>query len=204
MSVLSSWLQRMPVVAILRGIRPVEAADVGHSLVAAGVTIIEVPLNSPDPLDSIAALARALDGQALIGAGTVLTPAQVTAVRDAGGKVIVSPNTDPDVIAATVEAGLVSIPGFVTPTEAFAATQAGAQALKLFPASVVGPAGLRAMGAVLPDVPVLAVGGVNLSTSAEWLAHGATGFGLGAALYRPGDTADQVLERAKAFVEAMP
>lgn len=193
-----------PLVAILRGLTPAEAEPVGDALVAAGFTLIEVPLNSPDPLDSIARLARRLGDRAMIGAGTVLTTADVAAVQGAGGTLIVSPNTDPHVIAAAVAAGLVALPGYFTPSEGFAALAAGAHALKLFPADGTTPAMLKAQRAVLPkEVKVLAVGGVTPDNIAQWRAAGADGFGLGSNLYRPGKPAGEVAQDAAAFVRAI-
>ena len=192
---------RCPLVAILRGVRPDEVEPIGDALVAAGFTLIEVPMNSPDPLDSIGRLARRLEGQALVGAGTVLTPDQVRAVQQVGGRLIISPNSDLSVIAQSAQAGLVSMPGYFTPTEAFAAVQAGASALKLFPAEAATPAVLKAQRAVLPkDLPILVVGGINPDNMAPWVAAGANGFGLGSALYKPGATAAQVSEAAQAFL----
>lgn len=192
---------RCPLVAILRGVRPDEVEPIGDALVAAGFTLIEVPMNSPDPLDSIGRLARRLEGQALGGAGTVLTPDQVRAVQQVGGRLIISPNSDLSVIAQSAQAGLVSMPGYFTPTEAFAAVQAGASALKLFPAEAATPAVLKAQRAVLPkDLPILVVGGINPDNMAPWVAAGANGFGLGSALYKPGATAAQVSEAAQAFL----
>lgn len=197
-------LETCPLIAILRGVRPQDVEAIGHALVEAGFCIIEVPLNSPDPLSSIEALAKHLGDRALVGAGTVLTPAQVDSVRDAGGRLIVSPNSDPEVIARTVHAGVLSLPGFMTPGEAFGALAAGAHALKLFPADVAGPRMLKALQAVLPsEVPVLAVGGVDVSAVPAWLAAGAAGLGLGSALYRPGMAADLVARNAREFVSAI-
>lgn len=193
----------LPLVAILRGIRPEEADAIGDALADAGFTLVEVPLNSPDPLASIERLARRIGGRAMVGAGTVLHAGDVARVRDAGGRMIVSPNTDTGVVAATAAAGMASLPGYFTPTEAFAAHAAGASALKLFPAEAASPAVLKAQRAVLPrDVPVLAVGGIAPDTMAPWRAAGADGFGLGSALYRPGDTAAQVADAARRFVAA--
>ena len=194
-----------PLIAILRGITPDEAVPVGEALVGAGIGIIEVPLNSPDPLESIARLAACLGERALVGAGTVLTAGEVSQVADAGGRIVVSPNTDPAVIAATRAAGLVSAPGYFTPTEAFAALAAGADALKLFPAEAAGPALVKAHRAVLPQaVPLLVVGGVTPDRVGAYLEAGASGFGLGGGLYRPGDDPDTVARRARAYVAALP
>ncbi|WP_370310357.1 2-dehydro-3-deoxy-6-phosphogalactonate aldolase [Sphingobium abikonense] len=192
---------RCPLVAILRGVRPDEVEPIGDALVDAGFTLVEVPMNSPDPLDSIGRLARRLEGRALVGAGTVLTPDQVDAVQQAGGQLIISPNSDQSVIGRSAQAGLISMPGYFTPTEAFAAVQAGARALKLFPAEAATPAVLKAQRAVLPkDLPILVVGGINPGNMAPWIAAGADGFGLGSALYKPGASAADVSEAAQAFV----
>ena len=197
-------LAACPLVAILRGLTPEEAPAIGDALIDAGFTLIEVPLNSPDPFASIRLLADRLAGRALVGAGTVLTTDQVSAVANAGGTLIVSPNTNPDVIRATVAAGLVSMPGYFTPTEAFAAIAAGATALKLFPADGTSPAMLKAQRAVVPrDVPVLAVGGIMPDNMAEWHVAGANGFGLGSNLYRPGKPADGVADDARRYVDAL-
>jgi 2-dehydro-3-deoxyphosphogalactonate aldolase len=175
---------------------------VGDALVEAGIGIIEVPLNSPEPLRSVEALAKHLGDAAIVGAGTVLEVAQVGAVARAGGRIIVSPSTDYDVIAATAAEGLVSSPGYFTPSEAFLALKAGAHALKLFPAEAATPAVVRAQRAVLPkDVPLLVVGGVKPDAMSTWFDAGADGFGLGSALYKPGQTAAQVALQARAFVE---
>lgn len=197
-------LRECPLVAILRGIAPHEAEAMGDALVAAGIRLIEVPLNSPAPLASIEALAMRLGDRAMIGAGTVTASAEVVAVRDAGGRLIVSPNADEEVIVETVQAGLVSLPGFFTAGEAFTALRAGAHALKLFPAEGAQPAMLKALRAVLPlETPVLPVGGITPELLSLWLEAGAAGFGLGSALYRKGDSAAEVGKRADRFVAAL-
>lgn len=191
-----------PLVAILRGVRPDEVEAIGDALVAAGIGVMEVPLNSPEPLDSIARLAGRFP-DALVGAGTVLTRGEVEEVSEAGGRLIVSPNMEPPVIAHARTLGMVSLPGVFTPTEAFAALRAGADGLKLFPASLIGPDGVRAVRAVLPPATrVYAVGGVDVGNIARWIAAGADGFGIGSALFKPGMGADEVGERARAFVAA--
>lgn len=193
-----------PLIAIIRGVEPEEVEAIGDALLAAGINIIEVPLNSPRPLDSIARLARHLEGRALVGAGTVLHAAEVAEVAAAGGGIIVSPNVNPEVIRAAVDAGLVSAPGYFTPSEAFVALEAGAHALKLFPAEAAPPAVVKAQRAVLPrDMPLVAVGGITPDGMAAYRAAGADGFGLGSALYAPGRSAAEVGERAAAFVAAL-
>ena len=189
------------IIAILRGIRPEEVLAVADALIGAGITKIEVPLNSPDAIASVAALAGRFGGVAVIGAGTVLTPADVDSVVAAGGQLIVSPDANPTVIARTKALGLLSYPGVMTPTECFAALRAGADGLKLFPGSLIGPAGLKALRAVLPEgTEVLAVGGAGPGNFAEWFAAGASGFGVGTALYRPGEGAGEVAARAREIV----
>ena len=195
---------RCPLIAILRGVRPDEVEDVGEALVEAGFTLIEVPMNSPDPLDSVARLATRFAGRAIIGAGTVLREDQVAAVSAAGGTMIISPNANLRVIAASAAAGLVSLPGIATPSEAFAALEAGATALKLFPAEAASPAVVKAMRAVLPrEARLLPVGGIAPGNMTPWTAAGAAGFGLGSALYKPGMSPDEVGANARAFVRAL-
>lgn len=200
---LRTALATCPIVAILRGITPEEVVAVGDRLVAAGIGIIEVPLNSPRPLESIERLACHLGNRALVGAGTVLTVAAVREVQAAGGQIIVSPNNDPAVIRETAAAGMISMPGYFTPTEAFAALAAGAHALKLFPAEGANPASVRALQSVLPiDTPVMAVGGITAENIPSWRMAGAAGFGIGGALYRAGKTLDAISADAARFVAA--
>ena len=195
-------LQTLPLVAILRGLRRGEALPVGQALVSTGWTLIEVPLNSPQPLDSIAALADALP-MALLGAGTVLTPADVRNVHAAGGQLIVSPNYNQAVVREAVHLGLVCLPGVMTASEAFAALQAGATGLKLFPAEMITPAVVKALRAVLPaDAVVLPVGGISPGNMRAYLAAGASGFGIGSALFTPGTTAEAVKQNAIEFIAA--
>lgn len=197
-------LAECPLVAIIRGVTPAEAEAIGEAIFEAGIRIIEVPLNSPDPLASIERLARRFGENALIGAGTVLDAADVARVRDCGGRVIVSPNTFAPVIEASVAAGLVSLPGFFTPSEAFDALRAGATGLKLFPAEGAAPAIVKAQRAVLPrDVPLIVVGGISPGNMQPWLDSGAQGFGLGSGLYRPGQSARETAERARAYVDGL-
>lgn len=196
-------LRRCALVAILRGIVPGQAIAVGDALREAGIGIIEVPLNSPEPLKSIELLAAHLGADVIVGAGTVLRVDQVAGVREAGGRIIVSPSTDAEVIAATVEAGMVSSPGYFTPSEAFQALKAGAHALKLFPAEAASPQVVKAQRAVLPPVRLIVVGGVTPETMKDYLEAGADGFGLGSGLYRPGRPAAEVGARAAAYVAAL-
>jgi 2-dehydro-3-deoxyphosphogalactonate aldolase len=195
-------LDVMPLVAILRGLRPVDAVGAGSVLRDAGFRLIEVPLNSPEPLKSIEALASALP-DCVIGAGTVLSAADVRAIRDSGGRLVVAPNVDADVLGEALALGIPAVPGVATPSEAFAALRAGAAALKLFPAEAIGPEVLKAWRAVIPTrVGILPVGGITPARMRPYLEAGATGFGLGSALYRPADPLRMLGERAADFVRA--
>jgi len=199
------YFDQCPLVAIIRGVTPADAADVGQALFDSGFRIIEVPLNSPDPFASIRIIAGLLGDTALVGAGTVLDPADVRRVKEAGGRIVVSPNMNPAVIEATVAAGLVSSPGVLTPSEAFAALDSGAHVLKLFPAEAASPRVVRAIRAVLPkDVPLVIVGGVTPESVGGWLEAGADGFGLGGGLYKPGQSADETRRKARAYLDALP
>ncbi|ESX61597.1 2-dehydro-3-deoxy-6-phosphogalactonate aldolase [Mesorhizobium sp. LSHC422A00] len=190
-------------VAILRGLKPSEAVAIGQALFDAGIEAIEVPLNSPEPFSSIASIVTALPKTALVGAGTVLTSADVDTLAKAGGRLLVSPNIDADVMARAMHHGMVTMPGVFTPTEAFQAIRLGASALKFFPASVLGPSGISAMRAVLPaDTVVGAVGGVSEKDFAGYKAAGVTAFGLGSSLFKPGMSVDEVATRARAAVMA--
>ncbi|CUH41872.1 2-dehydro-3-deoxy-6-phosphogalactonate aldolase [Ruegeria atlantica] len=192
-----------PIIAILRGLQPAEAVNVGHALIESGIDKIEVPLNSPDPLNSIESLASSFGDQALIGAGTVLTPEHVEAVSQVGGKLIVSPNYDAEVIVRSVALNMQSWPGVYTPTEAFAALKAGATGLKLFPGVTAGPSGLAALRPVLPSgTLVYAVGGAGPENFAEWIKAGANGFGIGSALFKPGMSVAEIAGQAKRIVAA--
>ena len=198
------YFGQCPLVAIIRGVTPEEAVEVAEAIHAAGIRIIEVPLNSPDPIASIERLAARFGERALIGAGTVLDPEDVARVAEAGGRLIVSPNTHVPVIEATVAAGLVSSPGFFTPSEAFDALRAGAHVLKFFPAEAATPAVVKGQKAVLPrDVPLLVVGGVAPADVGSWMAAGADGFGLGSGVYKPGQNAETVGRQAAAYVAAV-
>ncbi len=205
MSLMEQWrdaLKTLPLVAILRGIRPSEALAVGEMLMEAGFKIVEVPLNSPDPFDSIKLLVQSLGPRAIVGAGTVLTVPDVETLKAVGGQICISPNANPAVIRRAKALGLISFPAFFTPTEAFSAIEAGADAIKLFPAELAGTTGLKAMKAVLPKtVPVFPVGGVNPDNMQDFIEAGAAGFGIGSAVFKPGDTPETVYKKAKAFVD---
>jgi 2-dehydro-3-deoxyphosphogalactonate aldolase len=198
------YFSACPLVAVIRGVKPDEAEAIGTAIFEAGIRIIEVPLNSPDPLDSIARLARSLGDRALIGAGTVVEPGQVAEVEAAGGRLIVSPNTNSEVIRAAVAAGMVAGPGYFTPSEAFTAIAAGAHVLKFFPAEAATPAVIKAHKAVLPKhVPLIAVGGVQPEAMAQWLEAGADGFGLGSGLFKPGKSVAETAASARAYVAGL-
>jgi 2-dehydro-3-deoxyphosphogalactonate aldolase len=201
---LRHYVDQCPLIAIVRGITPEEAEAIGGAIFDAGIRIIEVPMNSPDPLKSIEKLAAKFGDGALVGAGTVFTPANVEDVRAVGGRLIVSPHTNVGVIRAAAAADLVSCPGYFTPTEAFAALDAGATGLKLFPAEGASPGVLKAQLAVLPaQIPIFAVGGISPDNMQPWLDAGATGFGLGSGLYKPGQSAAQTAEKARAYVAGL-
>jgi 2-dehydro-3-deoxyphosphogalactonate aldolase len=201
---LARRLGQCPLVAIIRGVTPDEVEAIGEALVEAGVVMVEVPLNSPQPLESIRRLAARLGDRALVGAGTVLDPVDVARVRSAGGALIVSPNTYAPVISAAASAGMVALPGYFTPSEAFEALHAGAHGLKLFPAEGASPAVLKGQKAVLPAaVPVLAVGGIAPDNMKPWLDSGAAGFGLGSGLYKPGQSAEETAKKARAYVAGL-
>jgi len=200
---LNELIEEVPLIAILRGLTPERAVDVGSVLLDAGFRCLEVPMNSPAPLDSIRLLARHFGDRAIVGAGTVLDEEAVGSLALSGARIIVSPNCDTAVIRATKAAGMISIPGFFTPSEAYAAIAAGADALKLFPSNMSGCAGLSAMTTVLPSsVPIFAVGGVDHQSMQEWHAAGARGFGLGSALFKPERTLEDLSRRATEIVRA--
>jgi 2-dehydro-3-deoxyphosphogalactonate aldolase len=201
---MKAWLARCPLIAVLRGIRPHEAEGIGAALAGAGIAILEVPLNSPEPLESIRILAARFGGRQLVGAGTVMRPSQVDEIAAVGGRLIVTPHADPSIVRAAKAAGLLAVPGFFTPAEAMALLDAGADALKLFPAEGTNPAALRAMRAVLPrDTLVLPVGGIGADNMAAWQAAGAAGFGTGSSLYKPGDDPETVTRKAQLLVRAV-
>ena len=201
---LKDWMARCPLAAILRGVRPDEVEAIAQALEAAGIVIVEVPFNSPEPVESIRRLVTRFGERLLIGAGTVMTPGDVEAVAAAGGKLIVTPHADVRVVRAAKQAGLIALPGMFTPTEAFALLEAGADALKLFPAEAASPAVLGAIRAVLPPgTAVLPVGGINAENMGPWLDAGAAGFGLGSSIYRPGDDAAAVAIKGARAVAAL-
>lgn len=201
---LRTYLDQCPLIAIIRGVTPDQAEAIGEAIYEGGIRIIEVPLNSPDPLASIERLAKRFGEKMLVGGGTVLSAGEVDDVHAAGGRLVVSPNTNAGVIAATAKAGMISCPGYFTPSEAFVALGAGATALKLFPAEGASPAVLKAQLAVLPrGIPILAVGGIKPDTMRPWLDAGATGFGLGGGLYKPGQSPADTLDKARAFVTGL-
>jgi 2-dehydro-3-deoxyphosphogalactonate aldolase len=201
---LTRWLRQCPLIAILRGIRPDEVESVAAALERSGIVIIEVPLNSPEPIESIRRLAKTFGERLLIGAGTVLGEDQVAEIANAGGRLIVTPHADPAVARAAKRHELLAAPGFFTPAEAFAMLAAGADALKLFPAEAASPAVLRALRAVLPaGTMMMPVGSIDANTIPAWQTAGADGFGIGSAVYRPGDTADIVERKARELVAAV-
>jgi 2-dehydro-3-deoxyphosphogalactonate aldolase len=201
---LSAWLERCPLIAILRGVQPNEAESICSALERAGICIVEVPLNSPMPLESISILSRSFGSRMLIGAGTLTEPSQVREVAAAGGRLIVTPHADIAIVRAAKEAGLLAVPGFFNPTEAFALLQAGADGIKLFPAEVLGLPMLKALRAVLPkSAIVIPVGGVDVQQVAPWMAAGAMGLGVGSSVYKPGDDAKAVEAKARALVAAV-
>ncbi len=205
MTLIERWrdaLDTLPLVAILRGIQPGEALAVGEQLVKAGFKVLEVPLNSPQPFDSIKLMVDAYGEQAIVGAGTVLKVSDVETLKSVGGQICISPNANPDVIRRAKALGMISFPAFFTATEAFNAIDAGADALKLFPAELAGAKGLKALKAILPkDMPVFPVGGVEPGNMGEYVGVGAAGFGIGTAVFKPGDTPAIVYDKARAFVD---
>ena len=202
--ILQRYLDECPLVAILRGVTADEAEAIGEAAYEGGIRMLEVPLNSPDPLHSIELLAKRFGERALVGAGTVIDAADVARIRDAGGRLIVSPDTNAQVIAATAAAGMVSCPAFFTPSEAFTALRSGATALKLFPAEGAAPAVLKAQLAILPKgVTVMIVGGIKPDNMRPWIDAGASGFGLGSGLYKPGQSPSETLDKARAYVAGL-
>jgi 2-dehydro-3-deoxyphosphogalactonate aldolase len=201
---LHHYLDQCPLIAIIRGVTADEVEGIGDAIYEGGIRIVEVPLNSPEPLKSIERLAKKFGERMLVGAGTVLDPADVSRIRDVGGRIIVSPDSNPQVISAAASAGLVSSPGYFTPTEAFAAIRAGATSLKLFPAEGATPAMLKAHLAVIPNaIPILIVGGIQPGNMRPWLDAGARGFGLGGGLYKPGQSPAETLDKARAYVSGV-
>jgi len=204
MTALTPWLQRSPLIAILRGVRPEEVTEIGAGLIRAGIVILEVPLNSPDPIESIRRLVAEFGTQALVGAGTVTRVTEVEAVAAAGGRLLVMPHADAAPVARAKALGMIAIPGFFSPSEAFAMIAAGADGLKLFPAEAASPKVLRSLRAVLPrEIPVLPVGGINAAGMAAWRDAGAAGFGIGSALYKPGMSAAEVERKAQSLVAVL-
>jgi len=201
---LEDWLNKIPVVAIIRGVQPEEAPEIGAAILEAGVGVIEVPLNSPRPFESIENLSKALGDKCVVGCGTLLNEDDAQRVADAGGKIAVTPNTNVAVIKRCIELSMVPMPGWATPTEAFEAYHAGARYLKLFPAGSYGAGHVSALRAVLPsDTKVLAVGGVGAHNAAEWLAAGVNGFGIGSEIYKAGRGATEVYQRTNEIVETI-
>ncbi|HTS91161.1 MAG TPA: 2-dehydro-3-deoxy-6-phosphogalactonate aldolase [Stellaceae bacterium] len=204
MTALTPWLQRSPLIAILRGVRPEQVTEIGAGLIRAGIAILEVPLNSPDPIESIRRLVAEFGTQALVGAGTVTRVTEVEAVAAAGGRLLVMPHADAAPVARAKALGMIAIPGFFSPSEAFAMIAAGADGLKLFPAEAASPKVLRSLRAVLPrEIPVLPVGGINAAGMAAWRDAGAAGFGIGSALYKPGMSAAEVERKAQSLVAVL-
>lgn len=203
-TVLDRWLDKMPVVAIIRGVTPDEVVEIGTAIHTAGIGVIEVPLNSPDPFESIRRLSDALGNECVTGCGTLLNEQDAELVAKAGGQIAVTPNTQPAVIQRCIELGMTPMPGWATPTEAFAAHQAGARYLKLFPAATYGSGHIKAVRAVLPkEVKILAVGGVGANDAKEWLDAGANGFGIGSEIYKAGRSPEEVHKRALDIVKAI-
>jgi 2-dehydro-3-deoxyphosphogalactonate aldolase len=201
---MKQWFDKCPLIAILRGVRPDEVLGIAAALDAAGVVIVEVPLNSPQPLESIRLLAEHFGDRMLVGAGTVMTPAQVHEIAAVGGKVIVTPHADPELVRTAKSLGLLAAPGFFTPAEAFSLLKAGADAIKLFPAEAANPAALKGIRAILPPgTLVVPVGGITPENIPEWMAAGAAGFGIASSIYKPGDTAEIVGRKAAALVAAL-
>jgi 2-dehydro-3-deoxyphosphogalactonate aldolase len=201
---IKTWLQRSPIIAILRGVRPEEVESIGFALERAGIVIVEVPLNSPDALESISILSRVIGDRMLVGAGTLTDARQVTKIAAAGGQLVVTPHADTDIVRAAKAAGLFAVPGFFNPTEAFALLHAGADAIKLFPSEVLGVPMLKALLAVLPKTAiVIPVGGIDANKIAPWMSAGALGVGAGSSIYKPGDDATIVEAKAKALMDAV-
>ena len=198
------FLKSTPIVAIIRGVKPEEAIDVAQTMYDAGIRIVEVPLNSPDPFSSIKNIVDALGDKMLVGAGTVITTDQVRKLKDVGGEIVVSPNMNPEVISLSKELDMLSYPGVMTASECFTALEAGADGLKLFPADVVGMSFIKAVKVVLPrKVPILAVGGVNEGNIQEWLANGADGFGLGSSIYKPGMSLEEIKQACQKILSSL-